>query len=349
VNPVASLALRPTWVACALLASCAALGLLGLSVGASGWDGWAGLLAAGHDPLRAQIVWDIRLPRTLGALVAGGLLGVAGALAQSVFRNPLADPYLLGSAAGAGLGVALVLAIWSGAAGLLGLSGGAAAPTPVWVARLGLTGAAFLGSLGAVVLTLSLAQGAGNSLRLLLSGVVVGVILAALTQLVLVASPESMLNMQSFMLGTTAFMSWPSVGIMAAVALPALVVAAVLGRAMDALSLGDETARSLGLSVGHVRLGAVAMLALCTASAVAQAGLIAFVGLAAPHLVRALVRAGATWLCVLSALAGGALLAAADVVARGVIPPQELPVGVVTALLGGGYLLLLLRKRGAWL
>ena len=320
---------RLAWggVAAALL-----LLVLGLAVGSAGLDDVWG-------PTAQHIIWDIRLPRTAGAWAAGALLGLAGAVAQGVFRNPLADPYLLGSASGAALGVALVLAggavVGGGVIG--GMWGG------VWGSslglRLGLTGAAFAGAVLAVLLTLLLARGVGHTVRLLLAGVVVGVVLAALTQLVLLFTPESLQAMQSFMLGSTALVGWTSCLIMAAVWLVCQLAAWLLARVLDGLSLGDATALSLGLPVAPMRAALVVVLALGTGTAVAQTGLIAFVGLAAPHLVRSLVSCPHAPLMLLSSLAGGVLLMAADILARSLLAPQELPVGVVTAVLGGGYLL----------
>jgi iron complex transport system permease protein len=215
----------------------------------------------------------------------------------------------------------------------------------VWV-RLGLTGAAFLGAVLAVLLTLLLARGVGHTLRLLLAGVVVGVVLGAMTHLVLLLSPDSLQAMQAFMLGSTAYVGWISFSLMAGVWLACALAAWGLARVLDGLSLGDATATSLGLAVAPMRATLVAVLALATGTAVAQTGLIAFVGLAAPHLVRAMVKTTHAHLMVLSSLVGGVLLMAADILARGLLAPQELPVGVLTAVLGGGYLLWLMH-RGA--
>jgi len=298
-----------------------------------------------------QIVWEIRLPRTIGALAAGALLGLAGALAQGLFRNPLADPYLLGSASGASLGVALALASVGGGAGMVGgsmMSEAAAVSvfsSSVWV-RLGLTGAAFAGAVGAVLLTLALARGVGNTLRLLLAGVVVGVVLGAVTSLVLLFSPDSLQAMQAFLLGSTSFIGWASCGVMLAVWLLCALAAWVLARVLDGLSLGESTAISLGLPIAPLRAALVAVLALATGAAVAQTGLIAFVGLAAPHLVRAMVRVPYRLLIILGSVVGAVLLGAADLLARWAIAPQELPVGVLTAVLGGVYLLWLMHRSG---
>ncbi len=304
---------------------------LGVAVGSNGWSPpWSNP----GDASAARILWDIRLPRSLGAWAAGALLGLGGAIAQGLFRNPLADPYLLGSASGASLTVAIALA-------LFGMSAGPGQ----WLMQFGLTGAAFVGSLAAVLLTLSLAKGMQHSLRLLLAGVVVGVVLGAVKELVLLSAPQIMRSMQAFMLGTTGFMSWDGVSMLLLLLAICLLAALAGRRSLDALSLGEATARSLGVQLGGVRALLVATMALATAAAVAQAGLIAFVGLVAPHLVRSLGHGAHGALLLLSAAAGGLLLLAADVGARWVLAPQELPVGVITAVLGGAYLLWLMHSR----
>ena len=281
-----------------------------------------------------QIVWDIRLPRGLGAWAAGALLGLAGAVAQGLFRNPLADPFMLGSASGASLGVAVALASFAGAQ-----SGN------VWLVQLGLSGAGFVGALIGVLLTLVLASGVQHTLRLLLAGVIVGVVLGAIKDLVVLASPQVLQAMQAFLLGSTAFIGWSSFGVMGAVWLLCIGAAVPLGRVLDGLSLGEATASSLGLPLAPLRVALVMTFALACGTAVAQTGLIAFVGLAAPHLVRAVVKTTHGWLIFLSSLMGASLLCIADLLARWVIAPLELPVGILTALLGGSYLLWLMVYR----
>jgi iron complex transport system permease protein len=305
----------------------------GLAAGAQGWSfDW------GQE---ADLIHAIRAPRSLGAALVGALLGLAGAIAQGLFRNPLADPYLLGTAAGASLGVVLVLA----AGGLLGASLGLA--TVSGLQRVGLVGAAFVGALLGMGLSLVLAGGAARPMVLLLAGVVVGVLLTALSDVVILLSPEALRGKQVFLLGSTSFLGWPSVWVLLMSLLMSLPLAVGLARTLDALVLGEFSAASLGLPLARLRLVLVCVVALCTASAVAQAGLVAFVGLVAPHLVRRFVVVRHAALLLLSALAGAVLLLAADVAARSVIAPQELPVGVLTAVLGGVYLLLLLRRRAA--
>ncbi len=335
VNELRPFSSTPRWttvrLGLALGALLSALIALGLAAGSEGWS-----FAWRQD-------WDliaaIRAPRTLGAFAAGALLGLAGALAQGLFRNPLADPYLLGSAAGAGLGVVLVIFAGSLAGASVGLA------NADWLMRLGQVGAAFAGALAGVSLTLLLAGGAARPLGLLLAGVVVGVLLAAVSDLIMLLSPEAMRGKQAFLLGTTGFLGWSSVAVLGLALAVAVPLAVRFAGVLDALVLGEASATSLGLDLSRLRLLLVVLMALATGSAVAQAGLIAFVGLVAPHLVRRMVTVTHGPLLALSALSGGVLLLAADVAARSVIAPQELPVGVLTAVVGGLYLLVLLRRR----
>ncbi len=302
--------------------------VLGSSVGSTGFESW---FAAFQDEIAWQIIWDIRLPRSVGAFVAGALLGLAGAIAQGLFRNPLADPYLLGSASGASLGVAIALALF----------GGNPFATEFLI-RLGLTGAAFIGAVFAVMLTIALAQGVQHTLRLLLAGVIVGVVLGAMASLISLLRPDVLQGMQGFLLGSTSFIGWNSCALMFGVLLVCMGLAFFLSRVLDALSLGELTALSLGMPLAKARLVLVTLLALATGAAVAQTGLVAFVGLAAPHLVRSLIKTKYNWVILLSTLMGGLLLLLADLLARLLLSPQELPVGVLTAVLGGGYLLWLM-------
>lgn len=348
-QPLQPLLERPLWqqhrrawvLGLALVLVFVLLTAVGLSVGSAGFENtWLMWQDSAQTELAQQIIIDIRAPRTLGAFLAGALLGLAGAVAQGLFRNPLADPYLLGSASGATLGVAMALSLF-GAIGATDMSPFAAQ----WLIRLGLTGAAFLGAGAAVVLTLILARGVQHTLRLLLAGVVVGVVLGAISSLLTLLSPAILAAMTAFMLGSTGFVGWMACSVMAAVLVPCLVLSWAFSRVLDGLALGESTAITLGLSLGTLRYALIGLLALATGTAVAQTGLIAFVGLAAPHLVRSVVKTTHGKLIVLSSLMGGVLLLLADIFARSLIAPQELPVGVLTAVLGGCYLLWLMRKK----
>ncbi len=344
-SATSTMALTRARTAMGLVLCICGLALLSLMVGSQGWEplGWGLASSGGPDaPASAHtaILWDIRLPRTLGVVALGLLLGLGGALAQGLFRNPLADPYLLGSGSGAALAVTLVAAASAGA-------------TAAWqplqpvqpILRLGVMGAAFIGALGGVALTLALARGAQHTHRLLLAGLVVGVVLGALTDLVSTFVPDAWRQRQSLLLGNTQLLNGAAAGALWAMAVIGLALSVALARVLDALTLGEEAGASLGLPLGPVRLLLVGVMAACTAVAVSQAGLILFVALVAPHLVRHLAPSGHRFLLPASACMGAAMLLAADIGARWVLAPQELPVGVVTGVGGGLYLLALLHRR----
>jgi iron complex transport system permease protein len=317
-----------------LLVAGAVLAPAGLAIGSTGF-GWPQGDAGG------TILFEIRMPRTLGAFFVGALLGLAGALAQGLFRNPLAEPYLIGAEAGSVLAVVLVLAAVGAGGHAIVLASAAL------FERLGLAGAAFAGAFGGVMLAVLLAGGAAHTLRLLLAGIVVGLVLGAATELVTMNSTAALRGKQAFLLGSTGLVGWGAVVLLAAGLAAVLAVALPSSRVLDALTLGEDTAASLGLDLPRWRLVLLAAMALATGVAVSQAGLIAFIGLAAPHLVRRFAPSDHRFLLAASALAGGTLLLAADVLARAALAPAELPVGIVTALLGGSYLLWLLRRPGA--
>lgn len=277
------------------------------------------------------ILYEIRLPRSIGAYLAGALLGLAGAIAQSLFRNPLADPYLLGSASGALLGVGIILCLsYAGEHSLVTL--------------LGINGGAFAGALLGVLAALLLAGGYKSSLRLLLSGVVIGVIFGAANSLLTFIRPDLYQSLQSFMLGNTALITWNATLMMGLALILCLLLTLLLSPVLSALTLGEDTARTLGLPLDLLRLLLIGVLALATGFAVAQTGLIAFVGLAAPHLVRHISGGRQRTQLLLSTISGGMLLLGSDLLARSIFAPLEIPVGIVTAVLGGSYLLFLLRR-----
>lgn len=298
--------------------------LLGTLLGSTGasWN------LTGSDQI---VLFEIRLPRSLGAYFAGALLGLAGGIAQSLFRNPLADPYLLGSASGALLGVGSILCF-----SYIGNS---------WLEIIGLNGGAFIGALIGVLAALILAGGYKSSIRLLLSGVVISVILGAANSLFTFIRPDLFQSIQSFMLGNTTLMSWSGVELMSIALVCCLLVTLAISPALDALSLGENTARTLGLPLDQLRLVFIGILALATGCAVAQTGLVAFVGLAAPHLVRKISGGHQRVKLLFSSIGGGILLLSSDLIARTLFAPIEIPVGIVTAVLGGGYLLFLLRRN----
>lgn len=308
----------------ALLLMSGVLLFLGVLVGSGG-------MAWNTD---TAILLDIRLPRSAGAWLAGALLGLAGAIAQGVFRNPLADPYLLGSASGALMGVALVL----GVSPMLADS---------WLQLIGLNGGAFIGALLGVLAALLLAGGYRSSLRLLLSGVVISVILGAGNALFTFVRPDLYQRFQAFMLGNTSLVDWQGIQFMALIWIACIALAMLLSAALNALSLGENTAKTVGLPIDQMRLGLIAILAIATGAAVAQTGLIAFIGLAAPHLVRRFTNGYQRTHLLMSSLAGGILLLGSDLLARTLLAPLELPVGIITAVVGGAYLLLLIRRQAS--
>jgi iron complex transport system permease protein len=319
------------------LISCLAITVLltfgSLIIGTSSIETSLGWLMS-PDAQSSVVLWQIRLPRSVGAWFAGALLGLAGAIAQGLFRNPLAEPYLLGTASGAALGVTISLI--AADASMAGLA---------WASRIGVTGAAFIGACGATLLTISLSRGVLQTAGLLLAGVVVAFLLGAMTQLLLLAKPEIWRSMQTFLFGSTGFISWSSASLLGVVFCLCVVPAILLSRGLDALTLGEDTAQSLGLSLPMLRLTLLGVVSLATATAVGQVGVVGFVGLVAPHLVRETLSVNHRQLLIGAPLCGGALLQAADLASRWVIRPAELPVGAVTACVGGTYLVLLLWRR----
>lgn len=320
--------------------------LLALSVGSSG-IGPGAVLAELADHLpgvavdsglgRAEetILWQWRLPRAvLGALV-GASLALSGATYQGVFRNPLADPYLLGVAAGAGLGA--TLAIVSGA----DHGWGPVHPVPV---------AAFAGGLLAVALAAAIGFGASRSAAsLLLAGVAVASFLTAIQTYVLQRNTDVLAEVYSWILGRLGTFGWSEVLLLAPYVVVCGGVILALRRALDVLQLGDDEAVALGLPVVRIRVVLVVVASLLAASAVAVSGLIAFVGIIVPHMVR--LRFGATYRVVLplSMIGGATFVVLADVGARNLTSGAELPLGVVTAFFGAPFFAFVMwRRRGAW-
>ncbi|MEX2550740.1 MAG: iron ABC transporter permease [Nitriliruptoraceae bacterium] len=269
------------------------------------------------------IVSDLRVPRMIGGLVAGGCLGVAGVLLQGATRNPIASPSMLGITAGGGFAVAMGVAF-------LGLPAGAA----VWVA--------FVGGAGAAALALALASTGRDGLspiRLVLSGAIVSSLLGAWTAGLLAIDQRTADDVRHWLAGSLAGREVAAVGPLLPIVAVALVAAWVLARPLDALALGDETAVGLGQRPGRIRLGAAGLAVLLSAVAVALAGPIAFVGLAVPHVARWLVGSEHRLVLLVSLFLGPAMLLGADVVGRVVARPSEVQAGVLTALLGAPLLI----------
>lgn len=310
---------------------------------------WASLVApergdAEADPVLQVILTDIRLPRALGALVVGAALAMAGATFQALFRNPMADPFVLGVSAGASLGAATAVYL----AALLptafgGTLGGLARLASGW----GISALAFVGALSAsaVVVLFSRRSGRIDVLRLLICGLAINAFLSALVSLLTYLSREHLPAIVFWIMGSlqrvdSARLIWAapylSVG---------LGVLAVHVRQLNILLMGDERATSLGIDVEKTKLILITAACLLTATAVSMSGIIGFVGLIVPHMMRLLVGPNHRVLLPLVGLGGGILLLLADVLARTVLAPTELPIGIVTSLLGGPFFLYLLQRR----
>ncbi|MDP9382337.1 MAG: iron ABC transporter permease [Chloroflexota bacterium] len=285
------------------------------------------------------ILLQLRLPRVLGAFIVGAGLASAGALMQGVFRNPLADPYVLGSSAGAGLGAVLAMAL-SLRFSTLGFG-----PVPVF---------AFLGALGALLLVYALARVGWRTptTHLLLAGVAVSSLLASGMSFVMLFGRFAQSQLQSifaWLLGGVALSGWQELRVLSPLLVLALLAAWAMARPLDALALGEEGAAHLGIPVEHAKLLAIAVAALLTALAVSISGLVGFVGLVVPHSVRLLVGPSHRLLVPSCALAGGAFLVLIDLLGRTILAPGEVPVGLLTALLGAPFFLWLLRRsRGGY-
>jgi iron complex transport system permease protein len=291
-------------------------------------------LHSGLTPREAAIVTELRLPRVVLALLVGATLALAGGCYQGVFRNPLADPYLLGVAAGAGLGATAAIAFTH--------NGGAAVVPP----------AAFAGALAAVALTYVLGA-AGTRYRtpatLILAGVAVTSFLTAGQTYLQQRNADTIREVYSWLLGRLGTAGWHDVLLILPYAAVSTAVIIVHGRSLDVLAVGDEEAASLGANPQRTRYLLIVAASLGTAAAVAVSGLIAFVGIIVPHTVRLLAGTSYRAILPLSALFGGAFLALADLAARLVLAPAEVPIGVVTAFFGAPFFIVVLRtvRRGS--
>ncbi|BDD83334.1 ABC transporter permease [Tsukamurella pulmonis] len=285
-------------------------------------------LDSGLTPLQQNLLLEIRLPRVLAAGMVGGLLAIAGAGYQGVFRNPLADPYLLGAAAGAGVGATATIVL---------LPGDPAATVPV---------AAFVGALAGVALASALGRVAGGrgTATLLLAGVAVSAFLGAVQTFLMQRDAQDLQRIYSWVLGGVASADGPRLWAVLPYAVVSAMVLLLHGRLLDVLGVGDEEATALGLSARRVRILVLAAASLATAAAVALGGLIGFVGIVVPHVVRRLAGASYRAVLPLSLLAGAAFLVLADVLARTAVAPGELPLGVVTAFVGGPFFVVVLRS-----
>jgi iron complex transport system permease protein len=298
---------------------------------------WKGLTGQKLEGLES-IVWNLRLPRVVFGALVGSSLAACGAAFQGLFRNPLADPYLMGSASGAALGATIAVFVTGTVSE--GFAAGLFSSSSQFVPIL-----AFVGALGAVMLTLALSRFARGGNALILSGVIVGGILTSVSTYIQLHDADRMRAVFSWTLGNLSLAGWSEVLNVLPYTLFGLLAMILLARALDALQLGEDTATTLGLNVDRIKLFTVIAASLVTAAAVAFAGIIGFVGLVAPHAMRRLGVANHRILIPASSLAGASLLVLADLGARVLTRPQELPVGVVTTLVGGIFFLVLMRRK----
>ncbi len=334
------------WLAAAfgILAGAALLGILigpaDLGIGAvtaefadrlPGVDVSSGLT----EPQRA-ILWEIRLPRVVLGMLVGCMLALAGCAYQGVFRNPLADPYLLGVAAGAGLGATVAI--------VYGPSSGQALNTVVPLA-------AFAGALVGVLATYALGytvRSGRTATTLILSGVAVAAFLTAMQTFVQQQNSDTLREVYSWILGRLSTVGWGEVRLILPYVIVSGAVLYLSRRLLDVLAVGDEEAGALGLNVSRIRLVVIIFASLGTAAAVAVSGLIAFVGIIVPHAIRLVTGTSYRRLIPLSMVLGGAFLVLADLMARTITSPAELPIGVVTAFFGAPFFVLVLRTaKGA--
>lgn len=286
-----------------------------------------GLSGADADPMAVVIIRDLRLARTLVAGAAGAALALSGALLQGLFRNPLADPYILGASSGASLGAALALVF---------------VRTP-GAASIG----AFAGALGAVALSGAAARStarSGSMTAILLAGTAVSALGAAGVTLLVSLREKDLYTVYYWLLGSFNGKGWRELAVLGPLALLTAAAAYFLARPLDVLAAGEDSARSLGVDVRILRAAAVSVAALGTAAAVAAGGVVGFVGLVGPHIARLIFGHSHSRLIPASACAGAILLISADALSRSILAPLELPVGVLTAFAGAPFFLVLLAR-----
>ena len=288
---------------------------------------------AGDDSLRSRLLVEWRIPRVFAAALVGVLLGLGGAVFQGVFRNPLAEPYLLGSAGGAALGATVALLV------PLGL------PQSLLLPVL-----AFAGAWGATVMVIGVSRVAGavDAAGMLLAGVAVAAVLGAQRSFMMLALSDETVSLQivlSWVLGGVQTPTWPMLGLLCVLSAACLGLTLLFARGLDMIGLGEVMATAFGLDVNRFVALAVLAGSVVVAAAVAFGGLVAFVGLAAPHIARWLVGPMHRPLLPASALVGASIVTVADAIARSALPPSEIPLGLVTAVAGGPFFVLLLAHR----
>jgi len=291
-----------------------------------------GGLDSGLDPVIVAVVTDVRLPRILAAVLVGGVLALCGTVFQAILLNPLADPYTLGISSGAAFGASLVIVLQ-----VFGLSMPAFLSIPLF---------AFVGSMGTLFAVLALAAGDRrlSSTSLILSGVIVAAILSAAIGLLKFLADEQVGIIIFWLMGSLSGVSWQNLTMLAPVALFGLLLCLCYGRELNIMATGERAAASLGIQTVRLRWLLLVVCSLMTAVCVSVSGIIGFVGLIVPHLLRHLVGPDNRRLLPLSFLAGGLLLLFADTLTRAVLP-AEVPIGVLTALIGGPFFCLIFKKR----
>jgi iron complex transport system permease protein len=292
-------------------------------------------LDTGLTVRQEAIVWQIRMPRVILAVVVGSMLSAAGAAYQGVFRNPLADPYLLGAGAGAGLGATLAIAYGPNTGDWL------VDPIPLAAFAGALIGVSFAYLLGYTV------RSGRTSVTLILAGVAVAAFLTALQTFIQQRESETLREVYGWILGSLNTAGWGEVRLVAPYVVVGLAVVFAGRRLLDVLSVGDTDASTLGVRPGRIRLVIVIFATLGTAAVVAVTGLIGFVGIIVPHTVRLLTSASYRVIVPLSILLGGAFLVVADIIARTAVAPAEIPIGVVTAIFGAPFFAMILRTSKA--
>jgi iron complex transport system permease protein len=283
-----------------------------------------------------RILWQLRFPRVLLSALVGMGLATAGAGYQGLFRNPLADPYVIGASSGSAFGAILAILYL---------------PDQMALGLTSVTLAAFGGAVLAVAIVFAIAGTLTPTVNLLLAGFAVSSFLGAVVSLLMFANSKDLPTIFGWMLGGISNQGWSMLAVAAPMALAGSLGLWLFSRPLDALTFGEESAGSLGLDIQRLRLVLVGFASITTAAAVAASGIIGFVGLIAPHVARSLVGARHGWLIPASGLVGATLVVAADALARVVVAPAELPAGVLTSLVGGPFFLYLLktRNRAPWL
>lgn len=310
----------------AILLGISGFALYALSVGSAEIDSpWKHIFSPSLQGASHDVIWDIRFPRVLAALLIGAALGVAGAISQAATNNPLADPSIIGTTAGASFGAAIAVILSIASIG-------------TWPVTL----FAFLGALFASLATFAASR---SAIQLVIVGIATSALLSALVGLLLtIADRPDARSIAFWSLGSLALVSMSSISLLAPVVIVGVIVAWYISQRLDLLALGDAEVRFLGKNPQRMRLGAFLIISLLIATAVSTVGSIAFLALAAPHITRFLIGPSNRPLVIGSAVIGAGLLLIADTAARAIAPPFELPIGLITSLIGAPILILVLRR-----